>query len=889
VYDNLDRHVLTQDAIQKIQRQWLFTKYDALGRVVYTGIYTHTSSSTQDQMQRHFNTENNTAVTYYETKQTSASSLGIYYSSTNFPASNLEVLTVNYYDTYVDLPTGFTVPTSVYNEQVTSNTKGLPTVSKVKVLETNSWITTLTYYDEKARPVYVYSKNDYLGTIDIIENKLDFIGKVLENRSTHKKTGKIDLVTIDTFIYDHADRLLTQNQCVGDSTLTSCNDASNSSDAIFSKELDAQTPQTFVDNNSITLLPGFHVVAPITEEFVRFSIAEKSSEQLVSNTYDGLGQLKSKKVGNKQSAPLQIVDYSYNVRGWLKNINQDANADNDLFNFSLNYNNPTTGTALFNGNISQTSWNTLNIDKNIKNYTYRYDALNRITRATGTNGRYNLQNVSYDKNGNILALQRNGHVNDQATSFGLMDDLTYSYDSGNKLVKVADAATTDQFGFKDDAINTTADISNDYTYDVNGNMKSDANKGITNSTYNYLNLPKRVTIGGQHINYTYDAVGTKLRKVVSGITTDYAGNYVYKNNVLQFFNHPEGYTKVDVTSSGVEMSYVYQYKDHLGNVRLSYADTDNNGIIAQSEIIEESNYYPFGLKHKGYNNVVTSKGNSTAQKFGFGGKELNQELGIEWMDFGARNYDAALGRWMNLDPLAEQMRRYSPYNYAFNNPIYFVDPDGMAPMDWIKNIKTGEVTWYDAEGDRAIRKAAIKDGNITSLTTSTESVKGKYKNLGGAFFGTKGDTPMDTSQMNEQQDAYLTEVSDKLNAKAGVDYSSDKLGNGMHGDVTKNTLKAEFMGAKTNSGDNNSKKGSLVGNFVKGEIKGKITGKIMKKTFGVAEKSTGVISMIMTTTPAGSGSTKSSHTKYNAIKAFQTKVKPLLGIGTIIQISGHKF
>ena len=89
--------------------------------------------------------------------------------------------------------------------------------------------------------------------------------------------------------------------------------------------------------------------------------------------------------------------------------------------------------------------------------------------------------------------------------------------------------------------------------------------------------------------------------------------------------------------------------------------------------------YPFGLQHKGYNNTISSNGNSTAQKFGYNGKELNQELGLEWHDFGARNYDASLGRWMNLDPLAEQMRRHSPYNYAYDNPIYFIDPDGMKP------------------------------------------------------------------------------------------------------------------------------------------------------------------------------------------------------------------
>ena len=86
-------------------------------------------------------------------------------------------------------------------------------------------------------------------------------------------------------------------------------------------------------------------------------------------------------------------------------------------------------------------------------------------------------------------------------------------------------------------------------------------------------------------------------------------------------------------------------------------------------------YYPFGLKHKGYNNVVTST--NPALKKTYNGKELQDELGLDWYDYGARNYDASLGRWMNIDPLAEKYLKISPYTYAVNNPILFIDPDGM--------------------------------------------------------------------------------------------------------------------------------------------------------------------------------------------------------------------
>ena len=164
-----------------------------------------------------------------------------------------------------------------------------------------------------------------------------------------------------------------------------------------------------------------------------------------------------------------------------------------------------------------------------------------------------------------------------------------------------------------------------------------------------------------------------------------------------------------------------------------------------SEEKKRINYYPFGLKHKGYNNVVSANSNSVASRFGFGGKELNDELGLDWYDVSARNYDPALGRWMNLDPLAEQMRRHSPYNFAFNNPIYFQDYDGMAPTgsncddcpnsitySYQKNSDTQD-THTVASVETTTNDSLSKDGNTktsTSYAVTTTDITVRDKNDG---------------------------------------------------------------------------------------------------------------------------------------------------------------
>lgn len=129
------------------------------------------------------------------------------------------------------------------------------------------------------------------------------------------------------------------------------------------------------------------------------------------------------------------------------------------------------------------------------------------------------------------------------------------------------------------------------------------------------------------------------------------------------------------------LEYVYQYKDHLGNVRLSYTDNNNDGIIQtdgmNTEIIEESNYYPFGLKMRGLNTFRNvGIGNPTAQKKGYANKELEEDLGLNTISYGWRDYDPALARFNKIDRFAEKYEDLTPYHFTANNPLTFVEING---------------------------------------------------------------------------------------------------------------------------------------------------------------------------------------------------------------------
>ena len=700
VYDKLDRPVATGPAFSPFKDEtaqgWLITKYDAFGRPVYTGWSSQSSSSaTRKSLQD----AQNTATVLFETKGTSGTIEGIAVNYSNAIApTNFKLLTVNYYDDYA-YPNAPVIPASVEGETVLVNVKGLATGNWTRVITVAPATlgeTTTTFYDNKGRPIRIQSQN-HLGGYTKTDSKLDFSGKTLYTITRHKRTsGDNELSIREEFTYSPQDRLLTHTHQINGGAV----------------------------------------------------------QLLASNSYDALGQLESKDVGNTGGNLRQKVDYKYNIRGWLTAINDtndlQQNSDPvDLFAFKINYNNQPGNSeidALYNGNIAETFWKTAS-DYSLRSYGYQYDDLNRLKNAIyrkpndaiSTSGAYN-ESLVYDKNGNIKSLQRYGDSDAPSVVFKI-DELTYGYlnENSNQLAKVTDGpGGNNNKGFIDG--NKTGD---DYAYDVNGNMISDKNKNITNIQYNQLNLPKKITFGTSGtIEYIYNATGQKLEKIVTDnsvvTSTNYLGGFQYKNNVLEFFPTAEGYVKND---SGI-LSYVFQYKDHLGNVRISYA---KNPVTQVLEIIDENNYYPFGLKHEPYNGYLL-----TNNKYKYNGKELQDELQLNVYDYGARNYDPAIGRWMNIDPLAEKGRRWSPYNYAMDNPVYFIDPDGMwpdNPITGLINRATSAVKNYVANKISTVvsntrnilsQKASAILDKITPNTKAKPDKPEKIKGEGGTSFTMEG-------------------------------------------------------------------------------------------------------------------------------------------------------
>ncbi|MBN1112852.1 MAG: RHS repeat-associated core domain-containing protein, partial [Bacteroidales bacterium] len=333
----------------------------------------------------------------------------------------------------------------------------------------------------------------------------------------------------------------------------------------------------------------------------------------------------------------------------------------NLFAMNLYYNNPISGLekdAQYNGNISATDWK--NVGETIRqSYQYRYDNLNRLTVASyegairAVTGGYNTA-YNYDINGNITTLNRST-VNNLNRAIEDIDILRYTYKiNSNQLQSVTDAGNNEGF--------TENKQDNSYAYDLNGNMIKDNNKGIVEIRYNHLNLPLFLVKEKEERNfefyeYIYDASGRKLANLLPKKIKQYFGNFVYENNNLKYMICSEGLLNLD----GSTPTYEFHLKDHLGSTRVA---VNQAGTVTQT-----NNYYPFGMRFG-----IKDSDN----KYLYNGKELQEET--DWLDYGARMYDAEIGRFFNLDPKAKTYSFQSPFAYAANNPILYIDKNGENPF-----------------------------------------------------------------------------------------------------------------------------------------------------------------------------------------------------------------
>ena len=412
-------------------------------------------------------------------------------------------------------------------------------------------------------------------------------------------------------------------------------------------------------------------------------------------TYFADGQLKELNLGGND----QSVDYSYNSAGWLRFINNPDGFNesspgfpNDRFGLELRYyNNVGSGDAGYNGNIGWMEWEQqlAGTSTDEPEYGYTYDAANRLKAAlynnsTGTDDNNNGMdaNFTYDKNGNLTTIDRNGSAGS--------GDLFYaiSHQTGtNRLVSAQVNGSGKSF-----------------SYDTNGNMTKNTINGLQTARYDSRNLPYTIK-GTSMIYYAYDADGQRVSKKEGSTTTYYIRGAdgqtiaVYENGSIDKWKLLSGGEVIGTESSAGAKEYFV--KDHLGSTRTV--------VNSSGTAVAYFDFYPYGKLMPGRYTT------SNDDRYKFTGHELDEEAGLDLSYAGARYLDSEIGSWLSIDPLADSYPGWSPYNYTMGNPVNLVDPTGMAPEVHLEWDRGKEYLVVD-QGDNIFDIIRFMyDNNISSL------------------------------------------------------------------------------------------------------------------------------------------------------------------------------
>ena len=630
VYDAQDRMVFSQDGIQQAAGQWLGTLYDLMNRPVELGIlnYSGTLVSLQSAVSSATTTPNSSGIPADVTL--------------SGPTSGVHQATNS-----ISMDSGFSAGGS---SPFTAEIVGIPSTSMNGVVVSNSPIPagatftpwSLTFYDDYSwaatyGSAYSSKNNSYDGDFPAATNtSWPYPQSLTENtRTLGLTTGHVDLTLNlpSAIFYDNRNRVI---QTIA-ANITGGIDV-NTKQYNFTGEplqtvevqqkVGSSNPQTQVIESRYTyddLSRPTKVESQISST-VNGATVIMAWKTISTTQYDALGHVKVKNFGTQSGSttPIESLTYDYNIRGWLLGANRDyaktVSSTSNYFGFDLGYDNANIapsngGTALgaygnarFDGNLAGTVWKTAG-DGEVRKYDYTYDAANRLMGADfneyysgsfnkGEGIDFSVSNLSYDANGNIGSMTQNGWVLGGGSN-NPIDQLTYIPISGtNRLQCVTDTKDNMNSVLGDFKYNPATKGTVDYTYDVNGNLLSDQNKGITSITYNYLNLPLVVTIAGKgSIAYTYDVLGNKLKKVTTDntsagttvvTTTTYLGSCVYQSmtttptntqtpnytDQLQFINNTEGRSRPVLDANGNTTGLVSDYflRDQLDNVRMVLSD-----------------------------------------------------------------------------------------------------------------------------------------------------------------------------------------------------------------------------------------------------------------------------------------------------------------------------
>ncbi len=411
---------------------------------------------------------------------------------------------------------------------------------------------------------------------------------------------------------------------------------------------------------------------------------------------------------------------TYNVRSWIKSLSSG------LFSETLYYNEPRTGSAIprYDGFVSSMEWQSSG-DGSVSAYDFTYDKLGRLIDA-----RYSLLDTmssdeygasySYDSQGNLLTIERRCS---DGMNQGRVDRLSLTYD-GNRLLKSSGTGS-----LSGGCSAGGAALPLEYTYDADGNMTSDPYRGVRTISYDISDHIAKLDSDSAVVSFGYLASGVKMsRKVETSSDTvllEYVGNVVMEDGKMKYLLVDGGY--IDFTS-GTPV-YMYYFKDHLGSNRV---------VASQSGSVEQVNhYYPYGLSFP--LDSHTSSGSDSSgpsaggddQPWKYSGNELMSLGGLSVYDFNARTYDQSLGRFLSIDPLAENYYSVSPYAFCSNNPVNFVDPDGMA---WYFSGTSGMFISNIDDGDD---KIYIINAQQEEIFNSGNADLSKFKNTdaNGNLFG----------------------------------------------------------------------------------------------------------------------------------------------------------